>query len=58
MRQDIIRIEKHLFEKKNHNVRIEYRIFRYSNKGSYIIKTKSQLTETEKAFECEQHFHF
>lgn len=58
MRQDIIKIEEHLFEKENHNVKIEYRIFRHSNKGSYTIKTKSQLTKTEKVFGWEQHFHF
>lgn len=58
MKQDIIKIEKHLYEKKNYKVRIEYHIFRYSNNGSYTIKTKSQLTKNEKEFGCKQIFHF
>ena len=45
---DIIRVEKHLFENKNHTVREEYRVFRNSLKGSYVIK--SRLNSVEQRF--------
>lgn len=56
---DIIKIEKHLFENKNHTVRIEYRVFRISNKGAY--NTKSKLNVIEQKFyrdNGQQIFHF
>lgn len=43
--KNITMIEEHLYENKNGSIRTEYRIY----KGLvYSIKTKSQLTKTEK----------
>lgn len=54
--KSIIKIEEHLFENKNHTVRIEYRVFR--EPFVYKSKTKSQLTKAEKEFPKTQIFHF
>lgn len=45
---DIIKVEKHLFENKNHTVREEYRVFRNSLKGAYV--TKSKINSVEQRF--------
>ena len=42
---DIIKIEKHLFENKNHTVRVEYRVFRNSYNGAYNAKNKLNVVE-------------
>lgn len=44
----IIKIEKHLYENKNHTVREEYRVFRENNAFMYRVKTRSELTKKEK----------
>ena len=54
--KNILNIEEHLFENKNHIVRIEYRIF--VEPFVYNTKTKSQLNKREKNFPKTQIFHF
>ena len=50
MKREVIAIEKHLYENKNHTVRTEYQV--YYEPRIYNIKTPSQLTKREKvAFE-------
>lgn len=53
---NIIKIEEHLYENKNHTVRIVYRVFR--DAFVYVEKTKAQLTKNEKEFPKTQIFHF
>jgi len=43
---NIFRIEEHLYENKNHTIRQEYKVFH--EPSVYDLKTKSQLTKTEK----------
>lgn len=52
----IIKIEEHLYENKNHTVRVEYRVFK--DAFVYVEKTKSQLTRKEREFPKTQIFHF
>lgn len=54
--KNIVKIEEHLFENKNHTVRIEYRVF--YEPFIYSAKSKSQLTKKEKEFPKTQIFHF
>lgn len=54
--KNIVKIEEHLFENKNHTVRFEYRIF--TETFVYDVKTKSQLTKREKEFPKTRIFHF
>lgn len=54
--KNIVKIEEHLFENKNHTVRIEYRVF--ISEFGYRVKTKSQLTKSEREFPKTQIFHF
>ena len=54
--KNIFKIEEHLFENKNHTVRIEYRIF--VEPFVYNTKTKSQLNQHERNFPKTQIFHF
>lgn len=54
--KNIVKIEEHLYECKNHTVRIEYRTF--ISDFVYEVKTKSQLTKREKEFPKTQIFHF
>ncbi len=56
--KNILKIEEHLFENKNHTVRIEYRIFFENDPFCYNIKTKSQLSKREREFPKKQIFHF
>lgn len=51
-----MKIEEHLFENKNHTVRIEYHV--YKTPFVYEIKAKSQLTKAEKEANKKQIFHF
>lgn len=46
MKREVIAIEKHLYENKNHTVRTEYQV--YYEPRIYNIKTPSQLTKREK----------
>ena len=58
---DIMKIEKHLYERANHTVREVYRVFRYKDAMLYNEKTPSQLTKREKeAFKTlgKSIFHF
>ena len=45
---DLIKIERHFFENRNHTVRFEYRVYRASTKGAYTIRTK--LSKEEQQF--------
>lgn len=54
--KNITKIEEHLYENRNHTVRIEYHIF--NEAFVYNVKTKSQLTKREKEFPKIQKFHF
>ena len=46
MKREVIAIEKHLYENKDHTVRTEYQV--YYEPRIYNIKTPSQLTKREK----------
>lgn len=62
MRDNLVRIEEHLYENKNHTVRKVYRIYRDSSFVNdslvYNEKSASQLTKAEKAFPKKTIFHF
>lgn len=49
-------IEQHFYEGKNHTVKIEYRV--YKNDFTYTVKTRSQLTKTEKSAPKKLVYHF
>ena len=54
---NIVKIEKHLFENKNHTVRVEYRVFR----EAFTYESKSKLNVNETRFYRDngtQVFHF
>ena len=46
MKREVLAIEKHLYENKNHTVRTDYQV--YYEPRIYNIKTPSQLTKREK----------